>query len=226
LILALLALSLLVIFKFYFTRNPKEKRLGGAIQILIALIFLVPISIGIIIPFHDWWPVPRVISHVSVIIGLIFVLADFCTVTQPNSIFRLLSSAGRLVLILGFIMISNQIFADQQRLNRWDRMTVQRFITRLEDEPNFDGIRFVHIDGGSWVYPAGMQTVQGDMNVSALYPSYSKVGVLTSTTGYHFEVAAGKNKARGTEYCDTAPPWPAVNSTRIDGDLAIICLKR
>ena len=80
--------------------------------------------------------------------------------------------------------------------------------------------------GGFWGYPAGIRTMQGDMNISALYPAWSKTSVLISTSGYRFEQALGARKAQGEKYCETASPWPAIGSTSVVDDLAIICLQK
>jgi hypothetical protein len=122
-------------------------------------------------------------------------------------------------------MISNQILADQQNINELDKMKANRIISRLENLPNFGNVKFLHIAGGSWSYPTQIRTTQGDLNISAFYPDYSKVSLLTTVSGYTFETATGPKAVFGKQYCNSKQPWPDTESITIDDDLAVICLR-
>ena len=224
--LLMLFLSLSVLVKFYLFDKKDSPLRSNPLIFVVALLLLIPLSIGIILPFKDWWPVPRVLSHVSLIIGLMFILSDICLGGNLKNHLQWVNYASRSLLIFGFVLISNQIFADQLRINEWDRAMAIRLISRLEMDNNFNEAKYLHVSGGWWGYPAGLKTVQGDMNTSA-FNAPVKTELLIQSTGYNFLPATkGEKAARGEAYCSSAPVWPAAESTKVDGDLAIVCLKR
>lgn len=225
-VLALFLLSLSVLIPFFlFNKQSRPGRWKG-ITFIVALLLLAPLSVGMILPFKDWWPVPRVLSHVAVIIGLVFMLSDLCLSGRVKRYFGWVNYAGRVLLVFGFVLISNQIFEDQRRINDWDRSTATRLISRLEMDPGFNTVAYLHVSGGWWAYPAGVKTVQGDLNTSAFNAPWSKMHLIVASTGYGFNQALGDRAVRGEEYCSSAPAWPAAESTMIYGDLAIVCLKK
>jgi hypothetical protein len=222
----MLFMSVAVIIRHVSTSRSGESRLGNVIYTIFALLLLIPVSLGVILPFDDWWPVPRVVAHVSLVIGLILLIGDSCMRGPSAHIYRSVNLIIRVTVLVGFVLLSNQIFADQQRLNQWDRMMANRIVSRLEMSPNFRDIRFVYLDGGTWGYPARLRTVQGDMNISALFPDYSKVPLLSEVSGYGFEEVVGPKAAVGKKYCEDKLPWPHVESITVFDDLAIVCLKQ
>lgn len=226
LVALMLVISIVIILKKLFTEKEKSCSASNILFTFIAFIILAPTSLGVIVPFGNWWPVPRVIAHVSIIIGLTFLLADACMEKSGSYFLSSTISVSRIVVLIGFIFMSNQIFADQRRINQWDKMMANRILSRLEILPNFNDVKFVHISGGTYAFPAELRTIQGDMNISAFAPSYSKVPLLTEGSGYRFEKAIGSKSVDGDTYCAERKPWPHVESIAIDNDLAIICLKK
>ena len=226
LVALLLAVSLVIIFKNLLTNNGKENYISNAAFVFLAFLLLIPVSLGVIIPFGDWWPVPRVIAHVAIIIGCIFIVAiSSMSDIQNRFIQSIVFISGALVFV-GFMLLSNQILASQQMVNQWDRMMGNRIISRLEMRPDFDNVKFVYIYGGSWHYPAKLRAVQGDMNISAFAPDYSKVRLLSEVSGYRFERATGSKASAGENYCKGKRPWPHEDSITVDDDVAFICLKK
>jgi hypothetical protein len=224
LVALMLALSVVIIFRHLLSDKRKENYISNAFFIFLALLLLLPASLGVIIPFEDWYPVPRVIAHVAIIIGLIFLVADSCMQDSGSRFLKSTIFLFRIIVLVGFILLSNQILTDQQRINQWDKMMANRIISRLEMHPNFSNVKFVHINGGSSGFPAKLRTMQGDMNVSAFSPAWSKVPLLTEVSGYRLEKAKGSRAAIGKAYCEARQPWPHAESITIDNDLAIICL--
>ncbi len=223
LVAVIVAYSILsILWKIFLTR--KEGR-GGILSVLI-LILLAPVSLGLIIAFKSWWPVPRVVAHVSVLCGLILLSADFCFQNPDRRSLKNLSGAARCVVLVGFVFLSNQILVDQQRLNDWDRLMANRIVSRLEMIPNFGEVKYININGGSWAFPEKLRTIQGDLNVSSFFPEHSKVSLLSEVSGYKFEYADAGGVAKGAEYCRDRQPWPHAESLAVFGDLAIICLKK
>jgi len=192
--------------------------------IVIAVALLIPATVGVIVPFKDWYPVARVLPQVPVILGLLLLLsAPFLKSILNGWIFRL-STAMMAFIVFAFVLINNQIFADQQRINGWDRMEANRIVSRLEQRPDFSEIKFVYVGGGSWRHSARMSMIQGDMNISAFSPEYSKVPLLVEISGYNFKKASGAQNTVGEAYCAKASPWPDVGAITVVDDLAIICL--
>jgi hypothetical protein len=226
LIALMLVASVVIIFWQLFTEKSNANIIKNIVLVFFAFLLLIPISLGVIIAFKDWWPVPRVLAHIAIIIGLTFLLADVCIQNSNNCFLKLTTFISRIMVLVGFVFLSNQILADQQRINQWDRMAANRIISRLEMNPNFGNIKFIHISGGSWGYPAKLRTIEGDMNISALFVPYSKAALLSEASGYDFKLAIGDNSIIGETYCKEKLPWPNAESITIDKDVAIICLKK
>lgn len=226
LIWALLGLSVVLIARAYWANGHVGNRLQRSMRLIVPAILLVPLSLGVIVLFQGWWPVPRAVGHSAVIIGLVFLLGDWCAGGPNNRALRRIQGVGRGVILFGFVLISNQIFADQRKLNDWDLMTATRLVDRLEGSPDFRNIKYVHVSGGWWGYPAGLKTAGGNLNMSALWETWSKTELLIAASGYRFQGAKGEREVVGDSYCGTAPKWPEDGSTKVDGDLAIICLQK
>ena len=222
----LLVISVVIVFWNVFRKKGKGNYKSNIFLTFIAFLLLIPVSLGVIIPLENWWPVPRVIAHVSIIIGLLFLLADACMPDPGNIFLKSTITFFRIIILIGFVFLSNQMLADQQKINQWDKMTANRIIARLEMHSNFSKAKFVHINGGLWGFPASLRTPQGDMNISAFSPAWSKVPLLSEVSGYRFEKADGSKAAVGETYCADRQPWPNAESVTVENDLAIICLQK
>lgn len=220
-----IVISITTIFWRLLSGRPASNSAGRVLFTGFAILLLIPGSFGVIVPLGDWWPVPRIVSHISVIIGLFLLVGDSCMRGARCSSLKYTNIALRVIMLLAFIFLSNQMLSDQQRINQWDRMMANRIVSRLEAHPGFGNIKSVYINGGPWGYPAKLQTVEGDMNHSAFFFKWSKVRILTEVSGYAFQPASGAMVVAGEKYCMNRVPWPDADSITIDGDLAIICLK-
>lgn len=226
LVALMLVVSVIIVFSYLLKMKGKENYISNILFTFFAFLLLAPVSLGVIIAFKDWWPVPRVISHVAIVIGLIFLLADSFIHDSGNRFLKSTIFVSRLVVLIGFVLLSNQILADQQRVNQWDKMMANRIISRLEIHPNFRDVQFVYINQGSWGFPANLRTVQGDMNISAFSPDWSRVALLSEVSGYRFEKASGTEAAIGENYCKLNQPWPHADSVTVANNVAIICLRK
>ena len=196
---------------------------GGVLLGLV--LFLVPFSLGVILPFKEWWPVPRVLAHTSVILGLMLLLAEKCKVSIKALWVNYLCYGLALLAIFGYALKSNQIFADQLKVNQWDRLLVNRVVARMEQNPGFENVRFLSVHGGGWGYPEPMRSMQGDMNLSAFFPEWSKIKIFSVVSGYAFKPAESQMQVAGAAYCAKAEKWPREGSVFIEGNLAVICMK-
>lgn len=223
----LLVFSIVKIIIFVFVKSNRQKFLGLFFAFS-AFLLLAPLSLGVILPFQVWWPVPRVVAHVSVIVGLIFLLADSCGDAVEHRGVRSTLILARCTVLIGFVFLSNQILVDQQRLNQWDAMMANRMIARLEMNPAYEKVKFIYVSKGSWPWPYTnkLRTANGDMNVSGLLVDYAKVPLLAEISGIYFKTATGSNLAIGEKYCTENEPWPHPRAVAVENELAIICLKK
>lgn len=207
-----------------------NKRFGEYVHTLFFVMFLlfllIPISLGVILPFQNWWPVPRVVAHVAVIIGLILVTADLCYSSANKGVLRIIVVSLMTLLISAFVLINNQIFADQLRLNNWDRSLANRIVARLEENSRFQNIKYLHISGGQWAFPSGLRSIIGDLNISATFPNWSKFHLISEASGYKFEPATTTRFDIGEGYCKGRSPWPHKDSVAVIDDLGIVCLNK
>lgn len=226
LVAAIIVYSTSIIFWRILSAGEKKGRRRNTFFSVLILMLIVPASLGLIVAFKSWWPVPRVVAHVSVLFGLILLSADFCLQNPVRIRVGFVTGISRFITLVGFVFLSNQILVDQQRLNDWDRLMANRIVSRLEMIANFENIKSVSISGGSWAFPKKLRTIQGDLNVSSFYPEHSKVSLLSEVSGYKFEYANADDAVKGAEYCKDRQPWPHAESVVVFGNLAVICLKK
>jgi len=222
----LLGLSVVMIVRHLWRNSRTGGRLTKAVGLVVLALVLAPLSFGVIIFLQEWWPSYRVVAHLAVIGGLIFSIGDYCSSEERGRVARRIQTTGRGLLLFIFVLMSNQIFADQLKLNAWDRMTATRLVARLEALPEFRSIRYVYVGGGLGVYPAGLRAAGGNLNVSELAVAWGKAKLLVAASGYRFLPAKREREVAGEAYCSTAPTWPDNGAIKVDGDLAIICLPK
>ncbi len=226
LVAAMISIAVILTARIFWFQEKKSKKPLDALGILFGLLFLIPVTVGVIAPFKDWHPVPRVLPQVALIVGLLL-LVGYSAVRgffgkTPGNIF-----SGLLVLLLVvFVFISNQIFADQQRINSWDRSEANRVIFRLEQQEDFSKIEYIFVSDGGWRHSSRLSTIQGDMNISAFSPEYARVPLLVEASGYEFKKSVGYQNLIGERYCEKSKPWPSQESIFIVENLAIVCLNK
>lgn len=205
--------------------TTKSHRASFGLLIVLMLCCL-PLSLGVIIFFNSWWPVPRVTAHMSLIIGAVAFLPMYLRKNGNYSIrtFNFVSPLIIGVLLCGFTFANTAIFADQRRINDWDRSMGIRMVARLESLPKFREVQAVHIVGTFFTYPSGPLTVQGDLNVSALgLPAYH-TKVLNAVTGYRWREADEKEQEQAKQACRASGKWPDPGSIFIQNHVGVVCI--
>jgi Glucosyl transferase GtrII len=198
--------------------GPGVSRFAGALGL--GLLLGIPLSIGMQLVLHEWWPQPRIIAQTGMLWGGIFALAyQF----SPRVGRRVLLAAVSVILI-SFLGINDRIFADQHRLNMRDLAKANRIMARIESLPDHAQIRNVVVLGGSWRYDQPIHTAQGDMNISAFAPEWSRLAILNEISGNDFHEPAPDIKAKAVAYCRTAQKWPEAASVISIGAAAVVCL--
>jgi hypothetical protein len=179
-----------------------------------------PLCFGIILALKEWWLTPRVISQTSVYFGAMIAMAYL----SAGARFRRSMMIAVTAVLLSFIGINEEVFADQLRVNIRDFAKANRIIMRIEELPGFGQINSVVLSGGWWGYGSPIRTQQGDMNISALYAEWSKTGVLNELSGYSFKDPPADIKADVAKLCSKTAMWPAKESVQQMGTIAVVCM--
>jgi hypothetical protein len=193
---------------------------------LLAVVLLLAASlvwtVGIIMVLEDFWPAPRVMSHIGVFWAGALAIACQCAGARVRQALGSLS----LLVLLSFIGSDNRILGDQIRLNLRDRAKASRILARIEAMPGFSGTAAVAVHGATWTYPLGFGTSDHDMNISAFGASWAKVAILREISGYDLKPAeSDAQKAAAAAYCRGVLPWPGPESVVAKDGLVIICLE-
>ena len=177
--------------------------------------------IGVIIPFQQWWPAPRVLSSTGILVGGILVIG--CLSIQAK--FRTILFFLAFPVIFSFIGVNNHILSDQMKVNMRDIQKANRIIARLEAHPDFNKVKRLAVLGGRWNYQIPIKTATMDMNISSFLPSWSKREILKEVSGYDFGSPTEEDVIVAEEYYKNHLHWPHPESVTIVEDLAIICLE-
>ena len=219
LLLCLMVVSLAITFARFKQKSRVVTNLYGLAWVLIMLVIATVCIVGVAVPIKEWWPTPRVLSATCYWGAGITALTYLAGNRIISGGVTMLGS----VIIFSFIGINNHIFTDQVRLNSRDQHKANRMISRIENDVKFNQVHRIAINGGNWGYPLPVETIQKDLNVSALFPSWGKVQVLREVSGYDFGSPTNEDQKQAEVYCNGAHPWPHPDSVKIDGELAIVC---
>jgi hypothetical protein len=204
-------------------RRGRQPLRSGALFLTITAVLAAALvwSVGLIIVLEDFWPVPRVMSHVGVFWAGVLVIGHRCLSARARP-----ALAGiALMLLLSFIGGSNRILNDQLRINSRDAAKANRILARMEALPGFSGTETVAADGSIWTYPLTFATADHDMNISAFGAEWAKVALLREVSGYDLKLAKdAAQKAAAAAYCRGVEPWPGEASVTIENRLIILCL--
>lgn len=229
-IITILITFLYLIYYYFYKINSnkdyKGKQVNYFIYLLtvIFLIFLVMVSsILTNLILKDWWPVPRVISSISIFLAGISVIVF----TFSNSlIIKRVISVFLVIILFSFVGINNNILTDQLRVNKRDMLKANRLFTRLEIHPDFYKVKkLAVIGGGSFGYTSQIGTVKGDMNISAYGQSWSRSNVIFESTGYYFNSVSPDEMIKVEKYLLTQNIPTETNYVDITDDIGIIVFK-
>jgi hypothetical protein len=206
-------------FRNWLSLKDNRKFLSLCLVVFLSALSLLNI-VGMNLAIKDWWPVPRILSTVSVFwAGFI----AFAYVQTRNSAQRALILVPAIVLLLGAIAINNTVLAEQLRVNMRDAHKANRIIERLERHPEFGKVNRVAIVGGTWRLPSGIRTVTGDLNVSAFGAPWSRLAILNEISGYNFFPATNEEDKYAEEHCSSSHKWPHEDALTVRGNLAVLC---
>ncbi|MGJ7519662.1 glucosyltransferase domain-containing protein [Variovorax sp. LT1P1] len=228
-LLGIFASGICALYVFSKSVISRQDGFKSALALLLSILLLIPVTVGVIAPFKEWWPVPRVLPQVPVIYGLLLVFLYPGVIEIAKIVGSNLSTKAffvvAVVLVASFVVINNQIFADQKRLNAWDGFEANRVVARIERLTGFKSdSQPIYVGGGSWRHSATLNTIQGDMNISAFAPENSKVPLLIEVSGYNFKSASGDEIVAGREHCARARAWPHEESISAINGLVVVCL--
>jgi len=225
LLLGLFLVSGLIAACLAFGKRERYAWQAILVSILVFPAALLASSMAPIVLSHGWWPVPRVLIAV----------AWFWAFLAVCSLVWLTRYAGRRVVSTGVVVLSvvtlamiglnNQVLTDELRVNIRDREQMNRIIGRLEATPGFRNVSRLMIVGGSWGYASPILAAQGDLNISAFYPAWSKLPLAREISGYGFQTVDAPGEVSTLHgLCATGEKWPSPESMHIVGQAAVVCL--
>jgi Glucosyl transferase GtrII len=204
---------------FVVTPLVRAKRFATAGILVCLFIAALLWSAGASVASEIDWLVPRKLVGFATFAAGLLMMGWRVASQKP----RIVLGAAILVLCTSYIGSSNRVFYDQRRINLWDQQQANRIIARLETDRNFSQIRALAIIGKPG-QQGNLSTAIGDMNISALRYSWSKLGLILESSGYRFQKPTGAEEPQAIEYCKTADAWPAQESTTVLGEVGVVCL--
>ena len=188
----------------------------------LSLILLIPIAaMGVVLVGSTWWPVPRVLGGVVLIMAFGVYLA---LTLQAPTILRRWATVLAFFTILASVSVSYRIHADQIQVNDHDRYLARVIYQRLIETDGYsEALPAVIVNTRMrWTHPAGVKTVKGDMNISAFAVSWSIPGLFSVSTGrvLNFKNPDGQDE----EMCKSLPAWPSPDAIAVLPDRALVCI--
>lgn len=211
---------LLVVSAIGLLKQAGRKARSSSWLTVLSLIFGALAGVGIGVVSSPAWLVPRVLSASACFVAGLILLGW----RNSGVIARSALSVILICLLMGYVSVDNKILSDQRRIERWDFFKVNRIVARLETDPSFLQAKRLAVMQGFWSYPLALGTSQGDMNISSLWPGRSRLALFEQATGYWFQPPTSEQDKEADQFCNAAPKWPALGSTGIIGELAIVCL--
>lgn len=188
--------------------------------VMLALAFwglMVLASILLVTVSSVWWPVPRAIYALGFAHGLVLVI-----LAARISKFTSVATVAIGLLAVGFAFKSNQVIAEQQRLNRWDMWvasTLAQDLIRRDIRTDAS----ISLVGASWRHPVGLRTTQGDLNTSALPVSWAVTGLFREATGQQWTVSSRPSSSFD---CSKHGYWPDPKGIiQLSANQIIVCMR-
>lgn len=178
-------------------------------------------SLGVVLVGSTWWPVPRVLGGVTLVMACGMHLA--LTLPTPKWLRRGVIVTSLLVITTS-IAVSHRIHADQLQVNSHDRYLAQLIYQRLIETQGFSEELPLVITNTRmlWTHPVAVRTVKGDLNISAFSVPWSTAGLFALSTGRRLDF---KNPdEQDEEMCTALAPWPSPEAVVVLPDKALICL--
>jgi len=192
------------------------------VAFVLAILIGAPLSLGVMLVMSSWWPVPRVTAHVAILWAGLFALSYL----GSSGNMRRIIIGSSVLIAFSFMGISNHISTDQIRVNMRDQKRVNRILARVESISSLDSLQGLVVVGGSVYYGIPMRTTMGDMNVSALYQPWSKVGAFSEISGQRFQLPPEKIVAKAEAQCEKSGTWPGAGSVFLMDGYGVVCLTK
>lgn len=219
LILLLLSLCSLSFVKKFYEKHYSSYLLKFFIIVMISLSFL-GLVVGMMLPFETWWPAPRTLMHVPIILTLFSFVGGMQLKNKwlTRGIF-----SGSVVLLISFILVSGQIFVDQKKVNFWDYNLAIQLTNEIKRKSIKNEVEYIYLSFKNTKIPF-LRTRYRDLNISAFEVSWSKVEILNYVSGERYKLATKGMEQKGESYCLNGYFWPSEKAIFIEDNLAILCL--
>ncbi len=182
----------------------------------LALLVLLPFaSIGVVAAGEIMWPAARTM------VGFMLITSMFAA-TALRIIYRKFPAVAGIFLLMivaGFVGISDTVALDQNRVNRQDQSNAIE-IARRADGLGVNTLAFF----GSWKAEIGLRTQDRDLNLSAFYIDWARGPALQEYTGRRWNIVSVSAIPDAAEVCAELDSWPKANSMVLYGETALICL--
>lgn len=234
LLLIMLVIALIIMLVNLSKQHIKSNLIKDIAWFILALLLLSISLLGVGVFFTGWWPTCRLVSQISLITGFMLLTVDYGIKNNYSILLKIISRfilISEYFILFSFILLSNQILADQKRLNDWEKMMANRIIARLETLSDFNKVNTIYVSSAEnwqpiqYYYPTGLHT---DILIPSFF--YGDVDIrnalLSEITGYKFNKAMPEQQLISENYCAHAQVWPHSESVTIKDNLAIVCLKK
>ena len=145
--------------------------------------------------------------------------------TSTNKVIKKIITICVIIILFSFIGVNNNVFTDQLKINQRDAYRVNRLLTRLEMNPNFNKVKKIQVVGGHWTYGIRTETAIGDMNISAFAATGAKLSILKEITGIDFEPLTNEDIKKIDEYCIKNADKYSSDSVEVIDDIGLLLLK-
>ncbi|MDV3469684.1 hypothetical protein RZA67_13250 [Stenotrophomonas sp. C3(2023)] len=162
-----------------------------------------------------WWPVPRTLVAIPMVIAGTLGLSTGLGRVQAG-----VAAALTLAAAVLFCAHSNAMLTNQQRVNRWDIAQAQEIAYRVAERYP-ESYSKLAVVGGTWAYPVAPLAAQGDMNLSAFSIGWAIDPLFDEATGTDMTVRVAPELA---EMCASRPKFPAPEATIESGGEIVVCL--
>lgn len=211
------ALSLVTVCAMIYIRSNLRAERWRAVAVLPLFVGLGSVAaIGVVMAGKVWWPVPRVLASVSLILPIVLL---FAYAETQHRLERFCLIALSSALLFAYAAISYVAYHDQRTLNSLDQQ-LAREISRGVLK-NSDSVVIVN-KHMRWSHGVRLRTVVGDMNISAFAVQSSYPGLFLYSTGRL--LSFGKVDEAAAAWCESVMPWPSEAAVRRVGRATQFCI--
>lgn len=164
-----------------------------------------------------WWPMPRTLIVLPLVIAL-----GIAILSTGTSKVQIIIASGSLLIASVFLSgKSAELLLDQQRLNRWDMGLARDILLKIAEVTTVDNSTTIVIHRYAWAYPLDTNMPIGDANTSSMAVVWAVEGLFEEASGRRLNVRLAPNTENT---CNSAPSFPASGSIIKINSTINVCL--